>query len=44
MTAAKLTAARRLGVPVVLVRRPPPPPGVPVVTTVDDAVAWVRTR
>lgn len=44
MTAAKLTAARQLGVPVVLVRRPPPPPGVPVVTTVDDAVAWVRTR
>ncbi|WP_097194007.1 cobalt-precorrin-6A reductase [Blastococcus aggregatus] len=42
MTAAKLTAARELGVPVVLVRRPPLPPGVPVVVTVDDALSWVR--
>jgi precorrin-6A/cobalt-precorrin-6A reductase len=44
MTAAKLTAARELGVPVVLVRRPPLPAGVPVVATVDEALAWVRTR
>ncbi|WNV76171.1 cobalt-precorrin-6A reductase [Geodermatophilus sp. DSM 44513] len=41
MTAAKLTAARELGVPVVLVRRPPLPPGVPVVTTVEEALAWL---
>ncbi|MGY2084094.1 cobalt-precorrin-6A reductase [Blastococcus sp. SYSU DS0539] len=43
MTAAKLTAARELGLPVVLVRRPPLPPGVPVVDTVPAAVAWVRS-
>ena len=40
MTEAKLTAARELGIPVVLVRRPPVPPGVPVVATVDEARAW----
>ncbi len=39
-TSAKLTAARMLGLPVVMVRRPPPPPG-PIVTTVDDAAAWL---
>jgi precorrin-6A/cobalt-precorrin-6A reductase len=44
MTAAKLAAARRLGVPVVLIRRPPLPPGVPTVATVEEAVAWVRAR
>jgi precorrin-6A/cobalt-precorrin-6A reductase len=44
MTEAKLTAARELGVPVVLVRRPPVPPGVPVVATVEEAAAWVRAR
>src|SRR3954469_1258186 len=42
MTEAKLTAARELGIPVVLVRRPPLPPGVPVVATVDAALDWVR--
>jgi precorrin-6A/cobalt-precorrin-6A reductase len=41
MTEAKLTAARELGIPVVLVRRPPPPAGVPVVATVDEARAWI---
>ena len=41
MTAAKLTAARELGVPVVLVRRPPPPAGVASVGTVEEAVAWL---
>jgi precorrin-6A/cobalt-precorrin-6A reductase len=44
MTAAKLTAARELGLPVVLVRRPALPPGVPVVATVEEAAAWVRAR
>jgi precorrin-6A/cobalt-precorrin-6A reductase len=44
MTAAKLTAARQLGVPVVLVRRPPVPPGVPVVATVEEALTWVLAR
>jgi precorrin-6A/cobalt-precorrin-6A reductase len=44
MTAAKLTAARVLGIPVVLVRRPPAPEGVPVVATVDEAVEWVRAQ
>jgi precorrin-6A/cobalt-precorrin-6A reductase len=42
MTEAKLTAARDLGIPVVLVRRPPVPPGVPVVATVEEALAWVE--
>ncbi|MGY1722033.1 cobalt-precorrin-6A reductase [Blastococcus sp. SYSU DS0533] len=42
MTAAKLTAARELGLPVVLVRRPPLPAGVPVVATVDEAREWTR--
>jgi precorrin-6A/cobalt-precorrin-6A reductase len=41
MTAAKLTAARELGVPVVLVRRPPLPHGVPVVATVEEALDWL---
>ncbi len=44
MTAAKLTAARELGLPVVLVRRPPLPPGVPTVATVDQALTWVRAQ
>lgn len=42
MTAAKLTAARGLGLPVVVVRRPPLPDGVPVVATVEQALAWLR--
>jgi precorrin-6A/cobalt-precorrin-6A reductase len=42
LTEAKLTAARELGLPVVLVRRPPPPAGVPVVSTVEQALAWLR--
>ena len=44
LTEAKLTAARRLGLPVVLVRRPPLPPGVPTVATVDEAVTWAVGR
>jgi precorrin-6A/cobalt-precorrin-6A reductase len=38
--AAKLAAARRLGLPVVMVERPPMPAG-PRVTGVDDALAWL---
>ncbi|MDJ0466713.1 cobalt-precorrin-6A reductase [Streptomyces sp. H27-C3] len=38
-TAAKLTAARDLGLPVVVVRRPPPPSGVSVVPDVAGALA-----
>ncbi|SDF60022.1 cobalt-precorrin-6A reductase [Klenkia brasiliensis] len=41
MTAAKLVAARELGIPVVLVRRPPLPAGVPVVGTVAEAAQWL---
>jgi precorrin-6A/cobalt-precorrin-6A reductase len=44
MTQAKLTAARELGIPVVLVRRPPLPSGVLVVATVDEARTWVTAR
>jgi precorrin-6A/cobalt-precorrin-6A reductase len=40
-TVAKLVAARRLGVPVVVVRRPPAP-AAPTVDTVDAAVEWIR--
>lgn len=39
-TYAKLVAARRLGLPVLMVRRPPPPPG-PVVGSVAAALAWL---
>ena len=41
MTAAKLQAARDLGVKVLMVARPPLPPGSVVVTTVAEAVRWV---
>jgi precorrin-6A/cobalt-precorrin-6A reductase len=41
-TAAKLAAARSLGLPVVVVGRPPSPPG-PVVASAADALAWLRT-
>jgi precorrin-6A/cobalt-precorrin-6A reductase len=43
MTRPKLDAAAALGVPVVMVDRPPLPAGVETVSTVDDAVAWVRS-
>ncbi|GAA4685770.1 cobalt-precorrin-6A reductase [Phytohabitans rumicis] len=42
MTAAKLVAARQLGLPVVMVDRPAPAAVVPAVSTVDEAVAWLR--
>jgi precorrin-6A/cobalt-precorrin-6A reductase len=38
---AKIIAARRLGLPVVLIERPPHPDG-PTVATVDEAVAWIE--
>lgn len=38
---AKLVAARRLGLPVIMVRRPPPPAGT-VVPDAAAALAWVR--
>ena len=44
MTEAKLTAARELGIPVVLVRRPPLPRGVAVVATVEEARSWLAAR
>jgi precorrin-6A/cobalt-precorrin-6A reductase len=37
-TAAKLTAARRAGLPVVVIRRPPAPQGVPTAATEEEAV------
>ncbi|MFI0352980.1 cobalt-precorrin-6A reductase [Actinomadura sp. 9N407] len=40
MTAAKLTAARRLGLPVVMVDRPPVP-DVPTVDGVAEALSWL---
>ncbi|MGW6912393.1 cobalt-precorrin-6A reductase [Kitasatospora sp. NPDC054939] len=40
-TAPKLTAARELGLPVVIVRRPDPPAGVPVVGTATEAAHWL---
>ncbi|MFE2263726.1 cobalt-precorrin-6A reductase [Streptomyces griseosporeus] len=41
-TAAKLTAARTLGLPVVVVRRPPLPDGVTAVPDVTGALEWLR--
>ena len=43
MTRPKLDAAAALGVPVVMVDRPSLPAGVMTVSTVDDAVDWVRS-
>jgi precorrin-6A/cobalt-precorrin-6A reductase len=40
MTSAKLTAARRLGLPVIMVDRPAVPDA-PAVTTADEALAWL---
>ncbi|MFE4970515.1 cobalt-precorrin-6A reductase [Kitasatospora sp. NPDC056651] len=41
-TAAKLSAARGLRLPVVIVERPPVPPGVPVVPDVPGALHWLE--
>jgi precorrin-6A/cobalt-precorrin-6A reductase len=43
LTSAKLTAARELGVPVLLVRRPPRP-AAETAETVPEAVEWVLNR
>jgi precorrin-6A/cobalt-precorrin-6A reductase len=40
LTSAKLTAARRLGLPVIVVRRPAAP-DVPTVPTVEEALSWL---
>jgi precorrin-6A/cobalt-precorrin-6A reductase len=42
-TYAKIAAARRLGLPVIMVRRPPVEAG-PSVDSVADAVAWLERR
>ena len=44
MTAAKLAAARDLGVRVVIVARPPLPPGSAVAATVPEALRWLAGR
>ncbi|SNR68759.1 cobalt-precorrin-6A reductase [Blastococcus mobilis] len=44
MTAAKLTAARELGLPVVLVRRPRLPSGLAAVATVEEVLAWLGAQ
>lgn len=40
-TAAKLTAARHLAIPVIVIRRPPLPAGPEMVETVEEAAQWV---
>jgi precorrin-6A/cobalt-precorrin-6A reductase len=42
LTRAKLDAAHDLGVAVVMIERPPLPAGAQTVSTVDEAVDWVR--
>jgi precorrin-6A/cobalt-precorrin-6A reductase len=41
LTSAKLTAARELGLPVIMVDRPSLPVGIDVIASVDAAVKWV---
>jgi precorrin-6A/cobalt-precorrin-6A reductase len=41
MTAAKLTAARELGIPVVLIERPPLPAGVALAQTAGEVQTWL---
>jgi precorrin-6A/cobalt-precorrin-6A reductase len=43
MTAAKLTAARELCIPVVLIERPPLPSGVAVARTTHEVRAWLTS-
>lgn len=44
MTEAKLDAARRLGVPVVMIARPPAPKCDAVADTVDEVLRWLRAE
>ncbi|TCN38443.1 precorrin-6A/cobalt-precorrin-6A reductase [Kribbella orskensis] len=44
MTAAKLEAAREVGIPVTVIRRPPVPEGVCMVASADQVVGWLRDR
>ncbi|MEU4198065.1 cobalt-precorrin-6A reductase [Kribbella sp. NPDC026611] len=43
-TAAKLTAARRREIPVVLIRRPALPPGTTAVDSIDDVLVWLGSQ
>jgi precorrin-6A/cobalt-precorrin-6A reductase len=43
LTQAKIAAARRLGLPVVMIQRPDPPPG-EIVESVEAALAWIEQR
>ena len=42
-TYGKIAAARKLGMPVLLLRRPPLPPA-ETATSIEEAVAWVERR
>ncbi len=42
-TAAKITAAAEANVKIVLIARPPPQPG-PTAESVDDGIAWIKSR
>ena len=41
---AKLDAARELNIPVIMIRRPPEPEGVPILTSVEEAIAWAEAQ
>ena len=43
-TGAKLTGARQLGLPVVMVRRPAAPRDIPEFTDIEDALGWVDVQ
>lgn len=42
-TATKLVAARELSLPVIVIDRPPLPPAVPTVSTIEQALDWIRS-
>ncbi len=42
MTSAKLTAARELRIPVLMIDRPPRPPGISCVSTLAEAIRWAQ--
>lgn len=43
-TEGKLQAARRIDIPVILIRRPPPPAGVPVLIDLRACLDWIRAH